>query len=411
MTTAPSAAYARAESASPTSTRRAQSPSPTRNPMRRGVARSWKSAWSTGSSRALDLRRPVDVEQVAPELRGRAARRARPPRRPRARTPRRRPPTSGVAVDRVAGGLAVPLEHDEALRRLAGRVEEDRNSHQLRVRPSIPGTSRRTRPRPAGRAAGPRPARRSAPSLRARSGCANAEYDARDRDLADQRRHPVPEAAVDRLLGGPERRDRLAALVHVVELRAHHRPQDAAAAVRRIRADDRDAGAVGDLPPGTVISNGKAPAPPTMSVLAGRVHPLEREVLREALDPLLVGLQPKYWPIAKTACPNSSRSAARVTRRRGARVAIRSPRGSTAGSASRRARSRGRARPAQLATRPAGGELLERERTEVRGGEVGDVERDVRIGVRSPGSAPIDQRPRCREEARPRPRARPARPA
>src|SRR6185312_9449369 len=40
----------------------------------------------------------------------------------------------------------------------------------------------------------------------------------RKRDLTAERRKPVTEAAVDRLLGRPERRERLTALVSVVEL-------------------------------------------------------------------------------------------------------------------------------------------------------------------------------------------------
>jgi hypothetical protein len=43
-----------------------------------------------------------------------------------------------------------------------------------------------------------------------------------------ERREPVAEAAVDRLLRRPERRDRLAALADVAQLRVHHPPQQAA---------------------------------------------------------------------------------------------------------------------------------------------------------------------------------------
>ena len=57
------------------------------------------------------------------------------------------------------------------------------------------------------------------------------------------RRQPVAEAAVDRRLRRPERRDRLAPAADVVELAAHEVAQDPAAPVRRQDADPGDAGA------------------------------------------------------------------------------------------------------------------------------------------------------------------------
>ena len=64
----------------------------------------------------------------------------------------------------------------------------------------------------------------------------------RQLDVAGQRREAVPEAAVDASLGGVQRRDRLAALVGVLELAPHDRRQHAAAAVRRQHADGHHAG-------------------------------------------------------------------------------------------------------------------------------------------------------------------------
>ena len=58
-----------------------------------------------------------------------------------------------------------------------------------------------------------------------------------------RRRDPVAEAAVDDGLRRPERCERLAALVEVVELLAHELGEHAAAPVARHDADERDAGA------------------------------------------------------------------------------------------------------------------------------------------------------------------------
>ena len=121
---------------------------------------------------------------------------------------------------------------------------------------------------------------------------AQAGVAARELHLARERREAVAEAAVDHLLGGPERRDRLTALADVLELGAHHRREDAAAAVRRQHADDGDAAAA-DGPPGTVSWNGNAPAPPTIrSPSKARVHPLERQVAAKRSARLVVAGQP-----------------------------------------------------------------------------------------------------------------------
>ena len=57
-------------------------------------------------------------------------------------------------------------------------------------------------------------------------------------DVVTGRGKPVAEAAVDRLLGGPQRRDRLPRSRTSTELRLHHPAQQAAAPVRREHADD-----------------------------------------------------------------------------------------------------------------------------------------------------------------------------
>src|SRR6185295_14214515 len=66
---------------------------------------------------------------------------------------------------------------------------------------------------------------------------AEAAVHALDLQLSAERGHPVAESPIDRLLGGPEARDRLAALVRVVELDAHELGENPAACVRRQDAD------------------------------------------------------------------------------------------------------------------------------------------------------------------------------
>ena len=56
-------------------------------------------------------------------------------------------------------------------------------------------------------------------------------------DLAEEGRESVAEAAVDAALGRVQHRDRLAARVDVVQLRAHERRVDPAAPMRRLHAD------------------------------------------------------------------------------------------------------------------------------------------------------------------------------
>ena len=74
--------------------------------------------------------------------------------------------------------------------------------------------------------------------------------------------------------------------------------------------------AVWTMAPGTVSSNGNAPAPPTMRPFSlaacmrsiGRLR--EKRSMRSS-----VGSSAKYCPIANTACENSSRSAHGLTRK------------------------------------------------------------------------------------------------
>ena len=57
-----------------------------------------------------------------------------------------------------------------------------------------------------------------------------------------RRREPVAEAPVDRSLGGPERRDRLAPLARVRELLRHQPAENPLPPVRRLDSDPRDTG-------------------------------------------------------------------------------------------------------------------------------------------------------------------------
>ncbi len=102
-------------------------------------------------------------------------------------------------------------------------------------------------------------------------------------DVQPERREPVPETAVDGLLGGPERRDGLAALADVLQLRIHHPPEKAAAPVRGKHADDRDAGARHRTRRQRQLERVRACAGDDPAVVEDGVHPLEREDLREAL--------------------------------------------------------------------------------------------------------------------------------
>ena len=107
--------------------------------------------------------------------------------------------------------------------------------------------------RSAGRASAPRP---SSGDDRARRAGVVAECEPRVLGLhgGGRRRDVIAEAAVDDRLGRPERRERLAAFVEVVELPSHELRKHAASPVGGHDPDPGDAGARRD-PPGIVISN------------------------------------------------------------------------------------------------------------------------------------------------------------
>jgi hypothetical protein len=92
-------------------------------------------------------------------------------------------------------------------------------------------------------------------------------------DVAAERRLPVAEMAVDRVLGGPQVSDRLAAPVHVVELRAHHGAQDAAAPVRGEHADHREPGCPHHAARHGQLERERAAAADDGVALARREHP------------------------------------------------------------------------------------------------------------------------------------------
>ena len=118
----------------------------------------------------------------------------------------------------------------------------------------------------------------------------------RDRDFGALRRHAIAEAAVDRVLGRPQERERLATLVHVVELRAHHRAQNATPPVRGERPDDGHARGRHDRAGHRQLEGERAGAADDRAVLQRRVHALDREVLRETLHALLGRLHAEVLP-------------------------------------------------------------------------------------------------------------------
>ncbi len=193
------------------------------------------------------LRDQVDAEQVAPQL----------PRRLRGRC--NRVDEDELALRHAPLPLALDAVHGE---RLALPVELDQDV-VLRARAVTPvlGILRRGRPSapPSARAcrfAGCVRARRSAGrASRASSFDSRPDSTGRPRIVAEReacmkglqrcgrRRDPVAEAAVDDGLGSPEGRERLSALVQVVELPPHELGQHAATPVARHDPDECDAGA------------------------------------------------------------------------------------------------------------------------------------------------------------------------
>ena len=238
----------RADSAAPTSTSRTQRPSPMRSRMRRGVARSKNSGWSTGRSVARDRRRSSRCRAGSARARGGAARRRRSPRR-RSSSPFDEPPSQFELDAGRSRSRRARRRCSSSAKRFGpppppplGRVDEDRAvSHQSRVRANIPGVcARDARPRRGGNSlsASSASTRRTLPARLDAAREADVLAAGSSTSPHDDAR-PVAEAAVDRLLRGPQRRERLAALVDVVELGAHHRAQHAAAAMRRQRRRPR----------------------------------------------------------------------------------------------------------------------------------------------------------------------------
>src|SRR5206468_1330298 len=145
-------------------------------------------------------------------------------------------PVHLVAIDRVARRLAVDLEERETLRaRTAAPLRRIAKRSQF---PPVARADEHSRPL----AGKPLPQRRKL-LLRL------VRLDDPDHSLAFVRRdvldvllgyvhlarvggRPVAETSVDRLLRGPESRDRLGSFVYVVEVRAQHHPQDTASAMR-----------------------------------------------------------------------------------------------------------------------------------------------------------------------------------
>ncbi len=117
-----------------------------------------------------------------------------------------------------------------------------------------------------------------------------------DLHVALPRRDAVAEPAVDRLLARPQCGDRLAALVHVLQLRVHHRAQDTAPAMRRIDTDDGDARAPQRPTGNGEVVRERARAADDLAVLACSVHPLQVEHLREAAEPLLIRHRAEVLP-------------------------------------------------------------------------------------------------------------------
>ena len=106
---------------------------------------------------------------------------------------------------------------------------------------------------------------------------------ARQVDLGHHRRHAAAELAIERVLRGPEHHHRLAARARRVDLRAHHRAQQAAAAMRRQHADDRQARGLHLPARHGEIEREHARAGDRVVALERRMHALRRQDPLEAL--------------------------------------------------------------------------------------------------------------------------------
>ena len=192
-----------------------------------------------------ELRRPVEVEQPAPELARRLGGR-------RDDLLDRHRPLAGAGlpvlcdpVERVAGRLAVELEQRAVQRAAAPARRVVERACASPTTPCCARTSPAAARRPARRAAGNSRrlvrGRAGEPSRAARTARRTPLRSRASVDRTDPRGEPVAEAAVDRRLGRPQVRGHVAARAAVLELRRHQRRQHAAAAVRRQHADDGDA--------------------------------------------------------------------------------------------------------------------------------------------------------------------------
>jgi hypothetical protein len=261
-------------------------------------------------------RHPVDAEQEAPELDLRAvvAHRLDHPDVPGVHGSL---PLRDHPVQRVCSRYAVQLEHGgvqhravlAAVRRVveATRLPPRRRAleHPRRPQPDAVVDRRHHR---LGLLEGDEP----------QAGCrvgrsAEPVVAARERQLGPEGGHPVAVAAVDRLLGRPEGRDRLAARDDVLELRAHHAAQHAAAPVRGQDADDGDAGARHRTARNGEPEREGTCAADDLPVVERDVHPVERQVAAEALDRLEV-----RRPAAEVVADGADPVGELLQRRRGA---------------------------------------------------------------------------------------------
>ena len=117
-----------------------------------------------------------------------------------------------------------------------------------------------------------------------------------ERDVARVGRAAVAEAAVDALLRGPERGDRLAALVRVVEVPAHQRAQHAASPVRRRDAHDRRPAALDRTARHGQAERHRPRAPDHRVAVPRAEHAIERGDAREPPGPRLGAVRAEVLP-------------------------------------------------------------------------------------------------------------------
>jgi hypothetical protein len=112
-------------------------------------------------------------------------------------------------------------------------------------------------------------------------------------DLAAERGHSVAEAAVNRLFRSPQARERLAALVDVVELRAHELRENPLPPVGRQHADYRHPRGRHDRARHGELELEGARSTDDLPVLLCEMHALRPQDPLEAADVLLGGLAPE----------------------------------------------------------------------------------------------------------------------